>query len=135
MTLKFWRMARSKIAVATVLALPALGLLATSGSAALAAASTLELRIILGDGDNKVDGGGRFYLEGGIFHYTADHLTFNGTIAGDDFTLDGVYTSLKPKLTRKFTLAGKIVDGHFTGPVTATDGKKLGSLTFDLKDE
>jgi hypothetical protein len=132
---KFWQMARSRAAVAAVVALPALALLATSGVAALAAAVRVELRITLGDGDNKVDSGGRFYLDNGNFHYASDHLTFNGKVAGDSFTLDGVYESLKPKKDRPFTLAGKIVNNHFSGAVKTPDGKVLGSVSVELMDE
>ncbi|HTO81974.1 MAG TPA: hypothetical protein VMQ73_07050 [Methylomirabilota bacterium] len=132
---KFWQVARSRIAVAALVVLPALAVLATSSMAALAGAIRVELRITLGDGDNKVDGGGRFYLDNGNFHYAADHLTFDGKVTGDSFTLDGVYESLKPKTDRQFTLAGKIVNNHFSGAVKTPDGKVLGSLSFELMDE
>lgn len=132
---RFWRMARSRIAIAAVTALPVLALLATSGVAALAAAIRVELRITLGDGDNKVDGGGRFYLDNGNFQYASDHLTFSGQIAGDNVTVNGVYESLQPKKERPFALAGKIVNNHFSGAVKTPDGKVLGSLSFELMDE
>jgi len=130
---KFGPMARFRVAVMAVV-LP--GLVAGALSAAAVAADPkVEFKITVGEGANEVNGGGRLYVDHGVFQYETDNLNVTGKVAGDDITLDGTFTTVKPQATRTFKVAGKIVGGHFASSVTATDGKKLGSLSLDLKDE
>ena len=133
MVRKFGPMAQVKVAVAAAV-LPALFVGALS-AAAVAADPKVEFKITVGEGANEIEGGGRLYVDQGVFQYNTDNLSVTGKVAGDDITLDGTYTSIKPQATRTFKVAGKIVGGHFASPVTATDGKKLGSLSLDLKVE
>src|SRR5215475_695795 len=123
---RFWPKTQMKIAVAAaVLLAPVIG------TAAIAADTKVDLTISLVDGANQLDGGGRLYIDQGVFRYSSDTLSMTGNVSGDDVTLTGAFVTVK-KVTRNFKVAGKFVKGHFASAVTGSDGKKLGSVTLDL---
>jgi len=123
---RFWPRAQMKIAfAAAVLLAPAIS------TFAIAADTKVDMKISIVDGANQLDGGGRLYIDQGVFRYSSDTLTMTGNVAGDDVTLTGAFITVK-NVTRTFKVAGKFVKGHFASAVTGSDGKKLGSVTLDL---
>ena len=79
-----------------------------------------------------VRAGGTTFVTDDAFSFTSSRLTFSGTIAADEVTIEGKVGADGPSAAQDFRTSGRRADGHLTAAVTAPDGRRLGSLRLEF---